>query len=249
MIYPRKSLLLDWIFLAGLRRVMRRRFYGVFVRGLEHLESARLLNAPLIACTNHSNWWDGFVVGLLTARLPGRRVYVAQYEKLLKRYRPLRWLGAFGLDLDGSALPGLREAMKLLRDPKNVVWIFPQGVLIPQWNPIVVKSGALWLAQRCGAPLLPVVFRYEWMVESRPSIFVQFGGVLMPGATKVELEAAMQALYDDIGRSLDPEREERLGLSSFAPLFEPKMSMNKRWDWICWQAGGRGPGFNPRNEA
>ena len=245
MIYPRKCTLIERIFLTGLRWVMRRRFYGVFIRGLEHLEAARMLKTPLLACTNHSNWWDGFVVGLLAPLMPGRRVYVAQYEKLLERYRPLRWLGAFGLDLDGSALPGLRQAMKLLRDPRNVVWIFPQGVLIPQWNPIRLKPGAVWLAQRCQVPLLPVVFRYEWMVESRPSIFVQFGKALAPDATSDKLQCVMQALYDEIGKSLEPGANPKAGLLTFQPLFTPKMSMNKLWDWCRWR---RSETFNPRNE-
>ena len=224
---------------------MRRRFYGIFVGGIEHLEAALSKDSALIICTNHSNWWDGFAVGLLAPLFPERRIFVAQYEKLLERYRPLRWLGAFGLDLDGSALPGLRHAMMLLRDPRTVVWIFPQGVLVPQWSPIIVKPGAMWLARRCRVGVLPVVLRYEWLVESRPSLFVQCGAALEPGATPGDLQAAMKALYHTIGESLDPERAPSDRLAGYRPLFTPRMSMNKIWDRLKWR--GREP-FNPRNE-
>jgi 1-acyl-sn-glycerol-3-phosphate acyltransferase len=166
---------------------------------------------------------------------------MAQYEKLLTRYRALRWLGVFGLDREGLALPGLRYALQLLRDPRHIVWIFPQGVLVPQWHPIAIKPGALWLARRSGAAVLPVVFRYEWLVESRPSIFVSVGAPLKAQATDEELRNAMQGLYDSIADSLAP-----LELSSYRSLFEPRMSMNKRWELLTW-AGKRGR-FNPRNE-
>jgi 1-acyl-sn-glycerol-3-phosphate acyltransferase len=128
-----------------------------------------------------------------------------------------------------------------LRDARNVVWIFPQGVLVPQWLPITVKPGALWLARRSGAAVLPIVFRYEWLVESRPSIFVNLGSPLERGATDEDLRAAMQGLYDSTGSSLAP-----LDLSTYRPLFKPRMSMNKRWELLTW-AGKKEP-FNPRNE-
>lgn len=238
MIYARKSRVLERLFVAGLRRVFRRRFYGVFVRGLANLETPGA--GSLVVCTNHTNWWDGFVVALMTPFFPGRSVYVAQYEKLLARYRALRWLGAFGLEIHGSALPGLRYALALLRTERKVVWIFPQGVLVPQGQPIRVKPGALWLARRSGAPVLPVVFRYEWMVESRPSVFVSCGRPLPPGAADADLERAMQALYDEIGETLAP-----VDLSPYRPLFTPRLSMNKLWDWL--RPSDPGP-FNPRNE-
>ena len=239
----RKSVILERLFVRALRVIMHRRFYGVFVRGLELLDKLDPHRAVLF-CTNHSNWWDGFTAALLLSRLRPRRVYLAQYEKLLAHYPPLRWLGVFGIDRDGpAALPGLRRALRLLQDPRNAVWIFPQGVLVPQWRPIEVKPGALWLTRRSGAQVVPVVFRYEWLVESRPSIFVHFGEALPPDASDAALAAAMQSLYDAIGLTLSP-----FDAAAYTPLYKPRMSMNKWWEFAFWPfVGGRKP-FNPRNE-
>jgi len=238
MIEARKIRWLERLFVWEVRRVMKRRFYGVYVRGLPHLERASASGRPLVICTNHSNWWDGFAAALLIPFFPGRRLYLAQSEALLKLYRPLRWLGAFGLDIHGSPLPGMRYALGLLSDPRNGVWIFPQGMLLPQWVPIEVKPGAFWLARRSGSLVLPVAFRYEWMVESRPSLFIHCGEVLEPDASSEALTRAMQELYDAIGPTLAP-----VDLSGYCSLFPPRMSMNKIWERVTQ----RGP-VNPRNE-
>jgi chlorobactene lauroyltransferase len=218
---------------------MRRRFYGVFLKGEAALRRAAEQPRPLIFCANHSNWWDGFVAVLLLPFLAEKRIFLAQSEALLEHYRPLRWLGVFGLDIHGNPLPGTRYALKLLGDPRNGVWIFPQGVLLPQGTPIEVKPGALWMARHGRALVVPLAFRYEWMVESRPSVFIHCGEALEPGITEHELEREMQRLYDEIGPMRTP-----VDWAAWTPLFPPRMSFNKRWE-RCLH--GRA-GFNPRNE-
>lgn len=239
MIYPQKIVFLERVLVAWLRFVFSHRFFGVFTLGMEHLQ-ALSPERPVIVCSNHSNWWDGFVLALLTRHFPGRSIFVAQYDKLLERYRPLRWLGAFGLDIHGSPLAGLRCALGLLKDAKNVVWIFPQGVLVPQWVPIQVKPGALWLAQRAQAQVVPIAFRYEWLVESRPSVFVHCGPPLPSDATDADLAKALQSLYDQIAISLAP-----VDLSPYSLEIKPRMSLNKIWERMKFH--GPEP-FNPRNE-
>lgn len=217
-------------FVPVLRWTIRHRFHGIFIRGAEHLRAAGEGSRPLIVCSNHTNWWDGFMAGLLTPLFPGRDFYFAQYEALLQRYPMCGWLGAFGIDIDRLPIAGLRYALRLLKRPGSAIWIFPQGVIVPQWIPIRVKPGALWLAGRSGAAVLPVVFRYEWLVESRPSLFVHCGPPLEPGAGSDELQEAMQQLYDAMTPTLEP-----LDLSSYTPLYPPRPSLNRFWDWIRGQ--------------
>jgi len=111
-------------------------------------------------------------------------------------------------------------------------------VLLPQWVPVEVKPGALWLARQSGALVLPVAFRYEWMVESRPSIFIQWGEGMEGDASPEKLSKTLQGLFDAVGTTVFPA-----ALASYRPLFPPRMSMNKVWERMTH----RGP-FNPRNE-
>jgi len=239
MIEARKIRWLERLFVWEVRRVMRRRFYGVYVRGLAELERASASARPLVICTNHSNWWDGFAAALTIPLFRERRLYLAQSETLLALYQPLRWLGAFGLDIHGSPLAGVRYALRLLGDARNAIWMFPQGVLVPQWVPIVAKPGALWLARQSGALVLPVAFRYEWMVESRPSLFMHCGEALEPDVPDEALARALETLFDAIGPALSPT----VDLSGYHRLFPPRRSMNKVWE----QATQRGP-VDPSNE-
>ena len=238
MIEAHKIQWLERLFVWEVRRVMRHRFYGVYVRGLQHLKKASTSPRPLVICTNHSNWWDGFAAALTIPLFPGRHLYLAQSEELLKLYKPLHWLGAFGLDIHGSPLAGMRYALGLLDNPRNAIWIFPQGVLLPQWVPIEIKPGALWLAQHSGALVLPVAFRYEWMVESRPSLFMHCGEALEPDTAPETLAQTLQELFDAIGPTLAP-----VDLSSYRALFPPRRSFNKIWERMT-QCGP----VNPRNE-
>lgn len=238
MIEAHKIRWLERLFIRATRHAMRRRFYGVYVRGMPALLGAAHSGRPLVVCANHTNWWDGFAAALLSPLFPRHSMYMAQSEELLSLYKPLRWLGAFGLDIHGSPLAGTRYALGLLRNARHAIWIFPQGVLVPQWVPIRVKRGALWLARQSGARVLPVAFRYEWMVESRPSLFIHCGESVDADLSDEEFARILQRLYDAIGPALHP-----VDLSLYEPLFAPRMSMNKVWE--RWTR--RGP-FNPRNE-
>ena len=141
-------------------------------------------------------------------------------------------MGVFGIDLEGSALPALRYALQLLADSRNVVWMFPQGRITHPTSPIVPRRGALFLAERSGAQLLPVIFRYEWLVESQPSVFIQFGP-----AGSADLEALAAGVPTATGELL----------ARFEPLFAPRMSLNKQVDYLRWRLTGRGQPFEREN--
>lgn len=177
---------------ACIRAAARRRFHGVYLAGRHHLENLDS-SRPAIACANHSNWWDGYAAALVTAAFPSRTGYLAQEERFLKMYPFHRWIGAFGIDFEGSPLPGLREALRLLRRPGTLMWLFPQGRLEPPGAPIRLRRGASWLAERSGAVLIPVALRYDWRLESRPGLYIRIG---VPAAPADDLGASITALLE-----------------------------------------------------
>ena len=115
-------------------------------------------------------------------------------------------------------------------------WVFSDWI-----GAIVVRRGALWLARKTAAQVIPVAFRYEWLVESRPSILVNCGEPMAAGARVDDLARTMQALYDDIAKSLKP-----VDLSGYTPVYRPRMSMNKSWELFTRSPNDRE--FNPSNE-
>lgn len=237
MISARKQPAFNFLLRRWLGRTLRRRFHTVRVVGVEHL---RVLdpNRPTIGCVNHTNWWDGFVLYVLSHRLmPRRDIFLAMEEKNLRRYPFFRWMGCFGVDLENprAALPGVRYALRLLAGrPERLAWFFVQGKLASPNLPIVAQPGAVWIAQRTGAQLLPLVIRYAWLAESRPTIFVRIGSPLASNAGDT-LSARLNALAQELDAALEsPDLRE-----NYAPLFPPRLSMNKRWDLFVHRLRGR----------
>ena len=242
MIVARKSGPFNFVLRRWLDRLLRRRFFNVYVGGGEHLRALDRSH-PVVGCVNHTNWWDGFVLYVLSHRLLPHDIHLAMEEANLRRYRFFTWMGVFGVDLSTrrAALPGMRYAMRLLcensrRRTARLVWMFVQGRLLRPEQPVEVKPGALFLARRSGALILPIVLRYEWLIESRPSIFVQVGAAVAPTISDHELAAVLNALYARIGATLDP-----LDLRDYEPLYQPRLSMNKWWDrlthWLLRRPG------------
>jgi len=209
----------EWLwpcFIRLLHWQMRRRFHGVFLKGKEHLavlDPAR----PVVACANHTNWWDGYAAAVIGDLAPNRRVYFAQEERHLRRYAFHRWVGAFGVDLDGTPLAGLRHALELLGQPDAWVWMFPQGRIDQPETPIGAKGGATFLAGKSNAQIVPVAFRYDWLEESRPGIYLNIGKPLPSATSQVTLANALQSLYNEV-----PDQK------NWAPLFPPRLSITTR---------------------
>ena len=245
MIPARKLPPFNLILRRWLGRTLRRRFHGVRLAGGEHL---RALTGPVVGCVNHTNWWDGFVLYVLSHRRLSHEIYLAMEEENLRRYRFLTWMGVFGIDLRDrhGALAGLRYAVRLLKGENRrpgrmpLVWMFVQGALVGPRRAVEVKPGAPFLAGRTGASQLPVVLRYEWLLESRPSIFVRVGAPLPADTAADFLAGRMNELLAQTDADI-----ERRDFTAWEELLPAGLSMNKRWDYFVhlltgpWRRGFR----------
>ncbi len=246
MIAARKAPLFNFVLRRWLTGVLRRRFHNIYLFGMENL---RQLDAarPVVGCVNHTNWWDGFILYVLSHRRMPHDIYLAMDEKNLERYRFFTWMGVFGVDLSNprAALPGLRYAVNLLRAAgrtPRLVWIFVQGRLLDPRVPIETKPGAGFLARQTGAQILPLVLRYEWLLESRPSVFVQIGAPMSSETPSDTLATTLNDLFAGLDAMLSPGR-----LAACDSLFPTRMSMNKRWEYFVHRFTRRREAFNKQN--
>lgn len=245
MISARKNALLERLLYLYLIRRLRRQFYSIEVKGLEHLRNLDPRHGS-IAFANHSNWWDGLAIFFLTRHQDRKSFYCMMEEKQLRHYAFFTWIGAFGVDLSNrlqSAL-SIRYATRLLKNPRALVWIFPQGEMTGPQEPIAVKPGTHFLASRYPVTqLLPVCFRYEFVREDRPQIFIQFAPPFSAAESSDEkIRTALQALCDDLDQSL-----RRRDFQGFQALLRPSLSINKRWEWFTLLLKGRLGEFRAKN--
>jgi 1-acyl-sn-glycerol-3-phosphate acyltransferase len=209
---------------------------------------------------NHTNWWDGFLACLVSARL-GLHFQILMEARHLERYWMFRWVGALPMRRDSTrgAYQDLERAALVLRRPATGLWIFPQGERRPPEEPVTdTERGAAQLVIGAEGPvtLWPVGFRYRYLGEQIPEAFVWLGDPVTMQADETlgvarlrrrreladEIECRLTQTVDALDRRLATE-----DLRDFTVLVLGRRSVNKRLDRVRHALGFlRGP-FDDRN--
>jgi 1-acyl-sn-glycerol-3-phosphate acyltransferase len=225
---PRKHATLERLYTWYGRRLLRSGFARVWVAG-----AAPDATRPVIAAANHSAWWDP-IVALFLSHDPFRRdAYGIMEGAQLRRYPFFRRIGCFGVTgrgpTDARVLADF--AAELLRQRGNrMLWVFPQGALLPRAAPLRFFTGTARIARRCpDSVVIPIAIRYELGREQRPECFVRIGSPVeiakdAKGATR-ELEAAVGRELTTLDEDLQEERRAGYrvvldGRSSLSTLYD-----------------------------
>lgn len=245
MIPANKNDIIDALLFLYFKRAARSRFYTMAARGLEHLRDLPADRPVLLFC-NHTNWWDGLICYLLTRRMRHKAVYCMMEEKQLKHYRFFTWLGAFSVDLSSPlrSAASLRYAQRLLQRNETAIWIFPQGRLCRPNEPVEIKPGTDYLAGNAPhALLVPVAMRYEFFREDRPNVLIEIGKPFQA------VERTEGQIAKECNAAFARAHEAALAqdLTGFQPLFPPRWTINKRWEWVKFAVTGRLREFRPTN--
>lgn len=199
MIKARKIALFEFVFELYNRWLIRRRFNAVLIEGQRNLSADSSL--PKILCLNHSSWWDGLVAYFLSRHfdLDG---YCMMEEKQLSKLRPFTWIGAFSVVRENprEAARSILYAVKILKGgSRRVLWIFPQGEILPNdIRPINVFGGVAKIAEKSiPCEVLPIALRYEFLGTYKPSIFISVGE-----PEQVRSTDHCDALAEEISRNL-----------------------------------------------
>jgi 1-acyl-sn-glycerol-3-phosphate acyltransferase len=227
------------------RYLARRAFHTIAGRGLERLRTLPD-DRPVILFCNHTNWWDGLIIYLLTRHMRHKAGYCMMEEKHLKHYRFFTWLGAFSVDLSSPlrSAASLRYAQRLLQRNETAIWIFPQGRICRQNEPVEARPGTDYLAQTAPhALLVPVAMRYDFFREDRPNALIEIGEpfAAVDSSDQRIAEECNKAYARVTQTSLDQD------LTGFTPLFPPRLTINKRWQWVKLALTGRLREFTPTN--
>lgn len=162
------------------------------------------IDRPLLLISNHSSWWDPFLLREVQRALrPGAPVHSVMLARELERRPLLRGLGAIGID--PSAAPSFARAVRELEAraaerPDSVILFFPQGRIRPSFvRPLGFRRGVELLGRRLGAVALPVGVHLEPLTSPNPSCFVSAGSpVHGEDATASMLQDAVEGELDAI---------------------------------------------------
>lgn len=204
---------------GGMRIFWRMAFAAalrVKTRGLAHAER----EGGMLLAVAHVSHLDPVVLSTLLRRHVG---WMAREEF----YRNRIWsgfldrMGAFPVNRQGRALPGIRTALARLRAGK-VVGIFPEGEIMRGADSVVrggrIRRGVALLAARTGVPVVPVVVSgtqrlnrvLPWLPVKTGRLWVMAGPALHAppdahtragrDAFATRLEQAFVVLYGELRR-------------------------------------------------
>lgn len=216
--------------------MFRRHFYAHHLRGYETLKQVDP-GIPLIFYANHSSWWDGLLAFHLSHDIFGMDTLLMMEEKQLRRYLFFCWIGAFSVDRENlqDVTAAIEYAVSEIRGRRHVLWIYPQGILLPNdVRPLTFYNGAAYIARNLGTvQLIPVTHRYEFLGEQRPEIFTHIGPLQKVEAGKdFDPKALTRELEKNMTLDLNILREDVVAgrVHAFKTTLQGDRSTNVKYD-------------------
>ncbi|MDE3103885.1 MAG: lysophospholipid acyltransferase family protein [Acidobacteriota bacterium] len=187
------------------RRYFRRHFHAVRLSGADQLAAQA---KPLLVYANHSSWWDPMVATLLAEQLlPGRRHYAPMDAASLERYRILKKIGIFPVEMATArgAVQFLRTGEAVLRSG-GVLWVTPEGRFVDaRERPRSFKPGLAGLAVRVApCTVQPLAIEYVFWDERLPECLLRLGKPVQVAAgesaeaVEARLVAALEGTMDEL---------------------------------------------------
>lgn len=228
MIEANKNRAFESVFSIYTKRLLRKNFGGIHIKGEDNFKN-RNENFPTIIFANHSNWWDAVLPFYLSHDVYRVNAYAMMDYKQLKKYRFFRMIGVFSVDRESrtGSYRSFRYAANLLSSPENVLWIYPQGVLLhSDTRPIKFEHGlARLIMEAKNVNAIPMAFSYEYLNEQNPEVFIS---VLPDFQGKGTADAAQMTkmLEEEIQDGLDEQKKRIMDkdFSGYKTLMQGKKS-------------------------
>jgi 1-acyl-sn-glycerol-3-phosphate acyltransferase len=212
--------------------------WPVTVIGEENIPTS----GPAVLASNHVGHLD-FVFSGYAARLRGRRVrFLAKKEVFDKGGVGwlMRQMGHIPVDREGSAGDSMSAAIAELQRGE-VIGMFPEATISPSFIPRPGKTGTVRLAQKTGAPLIPVALwgTQRILTKWRPRNFRRGIPILVNVGAPIALSSDEDA--EDATKRLMERVGELLVEAQARYPAEPKGD-DDRW-WLPAHMGGTAPTY------
>jgi 1-acyl-sn-glycerol-3-phosphate acyltransferase len=226
---------------------IRRAFGGVYL--YLHPEAWRLRNepdVPVIYCSTHSGWWDGYLAYVVNERTLRRDGYLMMEEVHLAGVPFATWGGVFGIDRHDprKALASIEYVVDILKHRHGAaLYIFPQGTIThPDRRPLGLYGGVGNVVRKVGrCAVLPIAVRYEFLLEQAPDVFVRLAA---PLRFDMEQERLSSAQVNSRIESAMVDAADRLhadvvagDLGAYRCVLRGRGSVNRTWERVLGLVG------------
>jgi len=199
-----------WLWVASLFffNMLQNRFYAFRYSGEENYYESDL-SVPTILFAPHCNWWDGIVMYNITHRIFHKEIRLMVEE--LNRFPLLRRGGAYSVNKKSpqSAMKALQYSVDVVGDLRNMLCIFPQGIIRPpHYRPMEFQTGLAYIAQnavkRFGrVNLIPTAVDYSFFRDNRPEVVVKFGKRIELSDAKINRKELTHILENSLAEACD----------------------------------------------
>jgi 1-acyl-sn-glycerol-3-phosphate acyltransferase len=221
----------EFIFDHYISRLISKHFYSLHLLGnLPEIVPGK----PIIFLTNHSTWWDGFLIYRLNKHFYKRPLYLLMLEKELVKYSFFSRVGAYSIQPGHSkkVLESLRYTRLLLNSPAKEnpsICIFPQGELIPwESRPVKFKPGIDWILKDTHNPvaIILVGIIVKFLEQQRPQVFFKLDySEYIAGKQKInswQLAQKMEMLLDEMNTNIVNQENGHI-------FFRGTRSVSEKW--------------------
>ena len=158
-------------------------------------------NKSILLIANHFSFWDSLILYIVCYKSLKKKFYVMVREDTTVQLKYLKYGGAFSVNKNSrDMLQSLEYAAELLKDPKNLVLIFPQGKLYSNFvNDIHFEKGISKITEKAEGKfqLLFAATFVQYLKHKKATATVYLK--VDPGEVKSfgELKNAYQKHYDN----------------------------------------------------
>jgi len=196
MIYPKQNSILFGLFKWYVKRIVRRNFDDIIFNEIS-LDPSK----PILLIANHFSFWDSLILFCVNERLFKKKAYVMVLEETMRKDRFLKYGRAFSVGKNPKdIIESLNYATRLLNEPGNVVLMFPQGKLYPNFVEYVhFEKGVLNIIQKTN-PEVQLVFAatfVQYFKHKKPTatVYLKQEPVNYADKTINDLQQAYQQHY------------------------------------------------------
>lgn len=134
---------------------------------------------PILVIGNHFSWWDGFIQIYLNESVLHRKFHVMMMEEELRRNMILNRTGAFSVKKSSrDIVESLRYCVELLKNPDNMVLIFPQGeIQTMHARNFAFERGVEYILRQLKTNNIDLIFNVnltDYFSKSKPSLNIYY---------------------------------------------------------------------------
>lgn len=217
--------------------LLEKRFKALHYKGYENFLN-RNEDYPTILFAPHSNWWDGIVAYTVCNRICKKEIRIMIEE--LNRFPIIRRGGGYSVNKKSpqSAMESLKYSVRVLKDPKSVLYIFPQGVINPpNHRPLEFQSGLAYITQKAvkeygKVNLLPVAVNYFFLRDNRPEVLVEIGENILFSEEKGDRKELSTSLATKLEQLCDKQMKDvsNANFEGYSTLFTQKLAWYRQWE-------------------